>query len=96
MTFTASRPFMTLGEQDIGLFSTLPEFTLAQAGTFLRMSERHLNDLLDAGEIKSRLVGNERMVLRDSLLAFEQERERLRTALDTIVQDSQEMGLYDD
>jgi len=72
------------------------ELTVAQTRAILRMSERHLNDLLDAGEIKFRLVGSERMVLRDSLIAFEQERKRIRTALDTIVQDSQEMGLYDD
>ena len=72
------------------------ELTIAQAGTVLRMSERHLNDLLDAGEIEYRLVGNERMIERDSLLSFEQERERLCSALDAIVQDSQEMGLYDE
>ena len=81
---------------NIGLVTLRRELTVAQARAFLRMSERHLNDLLDAGEIEFRLVGNERMVLRDSLLAFERERERLRTALDAIVRDSQEMGLYND
>ena len=83
----------------VDTITTIPhrqELTVTQARTFLRMSERHLNDLLDAGEIESRLVSNERMVLYDSLLLFEQERERVRTALDTIVQDSQEMGFYGD
>ena len=80
----------------IAVVPRLQELTITQAKTFLRMSERHLNDLLDAGEIKFRLIGKERMVLQDSLLAFEQNREQIRTALDAIVQDSQDMGLYDD
>ena len=93
LTEVTTGPFLI---DKIEFVPPLYELTIAQARTFLRMSERHLNDLLDVGEIKFRLVGNERMILRESLLAFELERERLRIALDAIVQDSQEMGLYDD
>ena len=93
VTEVATSPFMM---DNIGVVPPRRELSVAQARTVLRMSERHLNDLLDAGEIEYRCVGGERVIFRDSLFAFEQERERLRTALDAIVQDSQEMGLYDD
>jgi len=93
VTEIATSPFMG---DNISVVPPRRELSVAQARTVLRMSERHLNDLLDAGEIECRQVGGERMIQRDSLYAFEQERERLRTALDAIVQDSQEMGLYDD
>lgn len=82
--------------QSVEIVPALHELTVRQARIFLRMSERHLSDLLDAGEIKSRMVDGERMISRDSLLEFEQERERLAAGLDDIVRESQEMGLYDD
>jgi len=82
--------------QPVEVVPALQELTVRQARTFLRMSERHVNSLLDTGEIESRFVGGKRMILRDSLLKFEQERDRVRAGLDAIVQDSQEMGLYND
>lgn len=82
--------------QPVEVVPALHELTVRQARTFLRMSERHLNDLLNAGEIESQMVDGERMISRDSLLEFEQERERVAAGLDDIVRDSQEMGLYDD
>ena len=93
VTEVATSSYLT---DSVAVVSPRREMTVAQAKAVLRMSERHLNDLLDAGEIEYRLVGNDRMIERDSLFAFEQEREQLRSALDVIVQDSQEMGLYDD
>ena len=85
VTAVVTSPFLT---GNITIVPSRCELTVAQARTVLRMSERHLNDLLDAGEIEYRLVGDDRMI--------EQEREQLRSTLDAIVQDSQEMGLYDD
>ena len=82
--------------QDIDLFPALSEWTVSQAAKYLRMSERHLNDLLDAKRIAFRLEGGERLIQRTSLLEFELERERKHAAVDEIVRMSQEMGLYDD
>ena len=82
--------------QDIDLFPALSEWTVSQAAKYLRMSEQHLNDLLDAKRIAFRLEGGERLIQRTSLLEFELERERKHAAVDEIVRMSQEMGLYDD
>ena len=96
LAITPSSPFLTTGEQDVGLFPTASEYTVAQAAKFLRTSEHHLNDLLDAGRIVFRQEGGERMVQWNSLLEFEQWRERGHAALDEMVRMNQEMGLYDD
>ena len=78
MTLTAipSTTFLATDGQDSPLFAAMSELTVAQAAEFLRTSERHLNDLLDAGQIVSRHDGGLRMVQWDSLLKFEQWRER--------------------
>lgn len=75
---------------------TLPELTVQQAAKFLKMSERHVNDLLDQGTIAFRTAGEKRMVLRDSVTEFEQERERGFAILAEMTREAQEMGLYDD
>ena len=86
---------MASGE-DVAIAPTRTELTVDQARKFLRTSERHLNDLLDAGEIAFRMNGNERMVLRDSLLEFEREREKTDAFLNDLLELSKEMGTYDD
>ena len=82
--------------EDVCFAPVRSELTVQQARKFLRMSERRLNDLMNNDRIAYRQVGGERMILRDSLLEFEQERERRHALLDEIAQMSQEMGLYDD
>lgn len=67
------------------------ELTVSQASEFLRTSERHVNDLLDAGKIAFRMNGSERMVQRDSLLEFERERERTHDFLNELLELSQEI-----
>jgi hypothetical protein len=96
MTLTITSPFLAEAGQDIDLFPAPSELTFAQAMKFLRMSERRLNDMLDAGHFVFRLENGERLVQMDSLIEFEQERERGHAALDEMVRWNQEMGLYDD
>ena len=72
MSLTAlSHPVLTDG-QDIALIPVSAELTVVQAAEFLRTTERHLNDLLNAGHIAFRLENGKRLVQGDSLLEFEQ------------------------
>jgi len=97
MTFIAPHTAAaTLDGLTIERFTPPTELTIEQTARFLRMSERHVNDLLDAGEIASRQENGKRLVLWESLLTFELERERLGAALNEMVRMNQEMGLYDD
>jgi len=59
------------------------------------MSERHVNDLLDAGRIASRQENGERLVQWESLSEFEQERERGHKRLDEMIRLEQELGLHE-
>ena len=72
------------------------EYTVSQAASFLRTSERHLNDLLESGRIAFRQENGKRLVQRNSMLDYEQWRERGHAWLDEMVRMNQEMGLYDD
>ena len=96
LTATPSQPFLATVGQDVDLLSASTEYTVAQAAKFLRMSERHVNDLLDAGYFVFRQENGLRLIRQDSLLAFEEERERGHAALNRMIRWNQEMGLYDD
>jgi phage antirepressor YoqD-like protein len=72
------------------------ELTVAQAAKCLHISEHHLNNLLNAGYIAFRQENGERLVQQDSMLDFEQERERKHAAVNRMIRLNQEMGLYDD
>jgi len=97
MSLTISPHSVLPGEsQDVGVFPVSSELTVAQAAKVLRMSERHVNNLLTAGYIAFRQENGERLVLRESMLNFEEERERKHAALNRMIRMNQEMGLYDD
>ena len=97
MSLTAPLPsVLTTGALDIGIVPTVSEYTVAQAAEFLNMSERHLNDLLNAGYISSRQENGERLVPLDSMLEYEQWIERRHEACDELMRMFQEMGLSDD
>ena len=81
---------------DVGVFPMSSELTVAQAAKCLRISEHHLNNLLNAGYITFRQENGERLVQQDSMLDFEQERERKHVAVNRMIRMNQEMGLYDD
>ena len=91
-----SHSFLATGKRDSDLFPAPSELTFPQAAEFLRMSERHLNDLLEVGRIPFRWENDERMIHRDSLQEYEQWLEQRHVAFDEFVRMNQEMGLYDD
>lgn len=76
--------------EDIEIIPLKDELTVSQARLFLRTSERHVNELLDAGEIAFRMNGDERMVQRDSLLEFERKRDQANAFLDELLEMSQD------
>jgi len=96
MSFTALSHYALTDGQDVALFPVSAELTVAQAAEFLRTTERHLNDLLNAGRIAFRLENGKRLVQGDSLLEFEQWRERGHATVDQMMRWNQEMGLYND
>lgn len=82
--------------EDIEIIPLKDELTVSQTRLFLRTSERHVNELLDAGKIAFRMNGDERMVQRDSLLEFERKREQKHAFLNDLLEQSKEVGTYDD
>jgi len=97
MTFvtTSTSPFLA-SERVAGIVHAPTELTVVQAAEFLCMSERHLNDLLDAGRIAFRQESGQRLIQKNRLLDYERELERRHAAFDEFVRMNQEMGLYDD
>ena len=59
----SSPPFLMTEGQEVNLFPVSSEVTLSQVARFLKISENHLNNLLDAGkiEVKTRFIGGERV-----------------------------------
>ena len=97
MTLTALpfHSFPATGEPSITLFPAQPECTVAQAADILGIPESDVIELLDAGEIVSRSIGNRRVVSADSLSDYDRETTRLQNeALDELTQQAQELGFY--
>ena len=98
MTFaTATLPTSLLMPhgQDIDLFQTPSELTIAQAAKMLDSREGLIHELIKDGEFDSRMVNGELMVVRDSFLDYKRERDRKDASLAEMVRWEQEMGLYD-
>jgi len=92
---TPLSPFLA-ADGSAGIVYMPTECTVAQAAEFLRMSERRLNDLLDAGRIAFRQENDVRLVQWNNLLEYKQRRTRRRAWLEEMVRMNQEMGFYDD
>ncbi|MDR3110211.1 MAG: excisionase family DNA-binding protein [Planctomycetaceae bacterium] len=69
--------------------------TIDEAADYLRMSVRHVNDLLDCSRIKFQQIGSERTITWETLNEYKQDKKRGVAALTELVRISQEMGLYD-
>ncbi|MCL2304798.1 MAG: hypothetical protein FWC43_05585 [Planctomycetaceae bacterium] len=95
LTVTSTSPFLMTEGQEMNLFPVSSEVTLSQAARFLKMSEKHLNNLLDIERITFREENGKRMILRNSLLEYERKREKTRICLDEMVRENQELGFYD-
>lgn len=76
---------MASGEE-VEIAPAKSELTVTQAKKFLQTSELHVNDLLDAGKLAFRMIGNERMVLRESLLEFERKFEEANAFLNELLE----------
>lgn len=73
-------------EDGLVLSPARSELTVSQAARFVCTSDRHMNDLLDAGEIPFLVNGNERIILCDNLLEFERKRELANAFLDELLE----------
>ena len=96
MTFVTTPTSLLMPDgQDFDLFPSRSGVSIPQAASVLRMSEMHLNNLLDMGEMETQMENGKRVIVRESFLEFKQEQERSRRWLDEMVRENQEMGLYD-
>ena len=98
MTLTATLPrsFPATTGQEVNLYPVSSELTVAQAAKRLRMSENHLSDLLDTGQIASRQENGKSLIPQTSLLEYEQWLERRHVAADELFNMFQEAGMSDD
>lgn len=72
------------------------ECTTQAAANVLGVSRQHLVDLLERGEIPFHKVGTHRRVVFRDVLAYQKRRDKERSrALDKLMKDVSDAGLYD-
>ena len=97
MTFaTMPSSFLMPDVQDIDVFPSVSELTVAQAAKFLDGTEDLIDELLNAGLITSRMQNGVRLIQWDSLEEFAQEEERKDAALAELFHMFREAGMSDD
>ncbi|MBC6428237.1 MAG: helix-turn-helix domain-containing protein [Cellvibrionales bacterium] len=73
-----------------------PDLTTVQAADLLNVSRPFLIKLLDEQQIPHRKIGKHRRIRAEDVLAYKTTTDQqLETALDELVADAQEQGLYD-
>lgn len=87
---------LTAEGQRSDVVSASPEWTIHEAAVFLGTSEECVNELLNHGVIEYRQDAERRLVMRHSLLAYDQRLKKGQTAMNEVVRLSEEIGLYDD
>ncbi|HST57501.1 MAG TPA: helix-turn-helix domain-containing protein [Longimicrobium sp.] len=80
----------------VALVSGAEEVSTSAAAEFLGVSRPHVVKLIDSGLLRGRRAGTHRRVRMTDLLEYKHTVERRHAALDELVTESQEMGLYDD
>jgi excisionase family DNA binding protein len=69
---------------------------IEQAAEVLGVSMSAVARMIDAGKLTARLVGSERHVLLDDVLAYrDAAAARRRTAIDEMTQNAEDLGLYE-
>ena len=96
MSLTAAplHTFPTIDRRDTS--PAVSELTVAQAARLIDVSEGFVDELLKAKRVVFRLEDGERLIERNSLVDYWQERKRRHTALDELFRLFQEEGLSDD
>ena|GEM_PF-1525735 len=98
MTLTATLPhsFPATTSQEVDLYPVSSELTVAEAAILLGMSEDCVDCLLDIDVLKYRQEGRQRLIDRENLFEYNEERERGGVILAEMCRMNQEMGLYDE
>ena len=82
--------------QEVDMYPVLSGVTVAEAAALLGMSEDCVDCLLNIHVLKYRQDGRQRLIDRENLLEYKEERERGEVILAETCRMNQEMGLYDD
>ena len=98
MSLTAAplHTFPTIDGRDIDMSPAMSELTVAQAARLIDVSEGFVDELLKAKRVVFRLEDGERLIERNSLVDYWQERERRNEAAESLFRFFEEMGLSND
>ena len=98
MSLAVSTPhsFLITGEQDVVLFPTKTELTVAQAAQTLDLPEGAILELFSLGVLEYRLEDSQYFIDRDHVYAYKQRRDEGRAFMRELMRLEQEMGLYDE
>jgi excisionase family DNA binding protein len=84
------------GERALVLRSTA-DLTTEQAAAILGVSRPTVARLVDAGKLPARMVGTHRRLALTDVIAYREASDRTRSgALDRMVHEAEDLGLYDD
>lgn len=79
----------------VAILPVMQELTTQQAADLLNASRPHVVAVLEGGEMPHHKVGTHRRVYLRDLLDYKQRRDRKRRgALQTLVDDAQDLGIY--
>lgn len=81
-------------EQSLGTVPLESELTTSQAAEIIGVSPSFLTELLEQGDIPFRRVGAYCRVYLADVLAYGQERERRIGIMESLVAETEELGLY--
>jgi hypothetical protein len=87
--------FLMAGGKPVRVVPDQTEITVPEAALILDMSANRLTRLLDENLIENRMENKDRLVILESVLAYDHKRKYRHAILAKMTQEAQEMGLYD-